>query len=124
MSSFRLAGCIHSGLEPNDTDHVSVLIPMHSVADDTIISWTDSEAGTDIAISFQETAGCRHMWCDSPLPHHPCAEDSLALQAVPAAAQPFGDACFGSTGLKSKWSRPGHGANYQVWALKPPVFSH
>ena len=78
VSSLRLVGCIQSGLEPNDANHVSVLIPVHSVADETIISWTDSEAGTDIAISFQESAGCRQMWCDPPLPHHSCAQDSVA----------------------------------------------
>lgn len=30
--------------------------------DDTIITWTDSEIGTDIALSFQDPRGCNHIW--------------------------------------------------------------
>ncbi len=31
-------------------------------AEDTIITWTDPELQTDIALSFQEAAGCNHVW--------------------------------------------------------------
>ncbi len=31
-------------------------------AEDTIITWTDTELGTDIALSFQEAAGCNYVW--------------------------------------------------------------
>lgn len=30
--------------------------------DDTIISWTDPDIGTDIALSFQEARGCNYIW--------------------------------------------------------------
>ncbi|KAL4852743.1 Serine/threonine-protein phosphatase 4 regulatory subunit 3 [Chlorella vulgaris] len=30
--------------------------------DDTIITWTDPEIGTDIALSFQEVRGCSYIW--------------------------------------------------------------
>jgi hypothetical protein len=33
------------------------------VAEDTIITWSDPEIGTDIALSFQEAAGCDYIWC-------------------------------------------------------------
>jgi len=32
------------------------------VAADTIISWTDPEVATDLALSFQETMGCSFIW--------------------------------------------------------------
>ena len=32
-------------------------------AEDTIITWSDPEIGTDIALSFQEAVGCNHIWC-------------------------------------------------------------
>lgn len=32
-------------------------------AEDTIITWSDAEIGTDIALSFQEAVGCNHIWC-------------------------------------------------------------
>jgi hypothetical protein len=32
------------------------------LAEDTIITWTDAELQTDIALSFQEAAGCNHVW--------------------------------------------------------------
>lgn len=31
-------------------------------AEDTIITWSDPEIGTDIALSFQEAVGCNHIW--------------------------------------------------------------
>jgi protein phosphatase-4 regulatory subunit 3 len=30
--------------------------------EDTIISWTDPEVATDLALSFQETMGCSFIW--------------------------------------------------------------
>lgn len=35
----------------------------HACADDTIITWSDPELGTDIALSFQEAVGCSYIWC-------------------------------------------------------------
>lgn len=32
-------------------------------ADDTIITWTDKDIGTDVALSFQEALGCNAIWC-------------------------------------------------------------
>lgn len=32
-------------------------------AEDTIITWTDAELETDIALSFQEELGCNYVWC-------------------------------------------------------------
>lgn len=32
------------------------------VTTDTIISWTDPEVATDLALSFQETMGCSLIW--------------------------------------------------------------
>jgi protein phosphatase-4 regulatory subunit 3 len=29
---------------------------------ETIISWTDPEVSTDLALSFQETMGCNYIW--------------------------------------------------------------
>lgn len=31
-------------------------------ADGTIITWTDAEAQAEIALSFQEAAGCGRIW--------------------------------------------------------------
>lgn len=31
-------------------------------SDDTIITWTDAEIGTDIALSFAEVVGCNYIW--------------------------------------------------------------
>jgi protein phosphatase 4 regulatory subunit 3 len=42
------------GLHPNS--------PL-TLADDTIITWTDSDVGTDVALSFQEANGCHAIWC-------------------------------------------------------------
>ena len=38
----------------NHCEHLSVT--------DTIISWTDPEVATDLALSFQETMGCTFIW--------------------------------------------------------------
>ncbi len=31
-------------------------------ADETIITWSDAEIGTDVALSFQESGGCDAVW--------------------------------------------------------------
>lgn len=31
-------------------------------ADETIITWTDPDIGTDVALSFQEAQGCSAIW--------------------------------------------------------------
>lgn len=36
---------------------------MFGGAEDTIITWTDAELETDIALSFQEELGCNYVWC-------------------------------------------------------------
>lgn len=33
------------------------------LADETIITWTDPDIGTDVALSFQEGHGCNAIWC-------------------------------------------------------------
>eukprot|EP00898_Chlorokybus_atmophyticus_P008624 jgi/Chlat1/8763/Chrsp90S08124 len=57
------------GLVVTDEEDNSTLLVHQIVADDlykrqadTIVSWTDNEAGTDLALSFQETAGCSYIW--------------------------------------------------------------
>jgi phenolic acid decarboxylase len=32
------------------------------LADETIITWTDPDIGTDVALSFQEGQGCNAIW--------------------------------------------------------------
>ena len=31
-------------------------------AEDTIITWTDTDIGVDVALSFQEVGGCTQVW--------------------------------------------------------------
>lgn len=33
-----------------------------TAADETIITWSDAEIGTDVALSFQEAGGCDAVW--------------------------------------------------------------
>ena len=35
---------------------------LHYAADETIITWSDAEIGTDVALSFQEAGGCDTVW--------------------------------------------------------------
>lgn len=38
-------------------------LTMHAMcAEDTIITWTDSDIGVDVALSFQEVGGCTSVW--------------------------------------------------------------
>lgn len=37
-------------------------LTLHHVADETIITWSDAEIGTDVALSFQEAGGCDTVW--------------------------------------------------------------
>ncbi|KAJ7545388.1 hypothetical protein O6H91_09G117300 [Diphasiastrum complanatum] len=52
----------------DETNNATLLVHRISVDDiyrrqeDTIISWTDSEVGTDLALSFQEAMGCSYIW--------------------------------------------------------------
>jgi hypothetical protein len=32
------------------------------LTDETIITWTDPDIGTDVALSFQEGQGCNAIW--------------------------------------------------------------
>eukprot|EP00887_Chlorella_sp_A99_P007007 scaffold2.g7007.t1 len=41
------------------TGHVSV---EYMEGDDTIITWSDADLGTDVALSFQESRGCNYVW--------------------------------------------------------------
>jgi protein phosphatase-4 regulatory subunit 3 len=36
--------------------------PVFVLADETIITWTDPDIGTDVALSFQEAQGCSAIW--------------------------------------------------------------
>ncbi|KAM7277934.1 hypothetical protein ACFE04_005068 [Oxalis oulophora] len=50
--------------EDNDALLVHRISPddIYKKQEDTIISWRDPEHSTDIALSFQETAGCSYIW--------------------------------------------------------------
>ena len=41
-------------------------LPSPALPDDTIITWTDVDVGTDVALSFQEASGCHAIWCAAP----------------------------------------------------------
>jgi len=72
-----------------------------ATAEDTIITWTDPELQTDIALSFQEAAGCNHVWEQIQDVHQrgdagrrrgvcwsqprPCSGDALAMAATHTA---------------------------------------
>lgn len=43
--------------QPADHQFVPVML-----ADETIITWTDPDIGTDVALSFQEAQGCSAIW--------------------------------------------------------------
>lgn len=49
-----------------DVRHMTFAVHYYSAlgicAEDTIITWSDPEAGTDVALSFQESAGCDRVW--------------------------------------------------------------
>ena len=46
-------------------------------AEETIITWSDAEIGTDVALSFQEADGCNSVWCALlVLNQHDCAYES------------------------------------------------
>lgn len=38
------------------------LLSLHLIFSDMIISWKDPEFSTELALSFQETSGCSHIW--------------------------------------------------------------
>ncbi|KAJ4888117.1 suppressor of Mek1-like protein [Raphanus sativus] len=52
----------------DEDDHETLLVHRISTDDiyrkqeDTIISWREPEGSTELALSFQETAGCSHVW--------------------------------------------------------------
>ncbi|XP_010531747.1 PREDICTED: serine/threonine-protein phosphatase 4 regulatory subunit 3A-like [Tarenaya hassleriana] len=50
--------------EDNETLIVHHISPedIYRKQEDTIISWRDPERSTDMALSFQETAGCSYIW--------------------------------------------------------------
>ncbi|ONM31966.1 binding [Zea mays] len=69
-----IEGSKELGLTVLDEDDNDTLL-MHNITSDdiyrkqeeTIISWRDREAATDLALSFQEAAGCSYIWehiCD------------------------------------------------------------
>lgn len=37
-------------------------LTLYHAADETIITWSDAEIGTDVALSFQEAGGCDTVW--------------------------------------------------------------
>lgn len=95
----------------------SVLIVLG--ADDTIITWSDPEVGTDIALSFQESVGCSFIWyahqprvnCETSVDRqrqYTCQVRyhlTHTFMAAPSNANPcmliFADCCAGT-----KYSRP------------------
>ena len=49
-------------------------------AEDTIITWTDTDIGVDVALSFQEAEGCSSIWCAHPWPlAGPLAVSSMSV---------------------------------------------
>jgi len=50
--------------EDNETLLVHPINPedIYRKQEDTIISWRDPERSTELALSFQETAGCSYVW--------------------------------------------------------------
>ncbi len=50
--------CIQSSILLTNT----MAVLAHGLVADTIISWTDPEVATDLALSFQETMGCSFIW--------------------------------------------------------------
>ncbi|WZZ36678.1 hypothetical protein YC2023_020079 [Brassica napus] len=52
----------------DEDDHETLLVhristdDIYRKQDDTIISWREPEGSTELALSFQETAGCSHIW--------------------------------------------------------------
>ena len=47
------------GSQPN---HLARPLDRLPQGDDTIITWSDSDLGTDVALSFQEPQGCNYVW--------------------------------------------------------------
>lgn len=56
-------------------------------AEDTIITWTDAELETDIALSFQEELGCNYVWCASATPLGPHRALTAATETTMEATQ-------------------------------------
>lgn len=54
----------------------------HAFVDETIITWSDAEIGTDIALSFQEAGGCDTVWYDT-------AAHALSTQILLAACTAY-----------------------------------
>ena len=54
--------CCLQGELPGVTLFFAGLKDSAAHADDTIITWSDPEIGTDIALSFQESVGCSLIW--------------------------------------------------------------
>uniref|UniRef100_A0A061R721 Protein phosphatase 4 regulatory subunit 3 n=1 Tax=Tetraselmis sp. GSL018 TaxID=582737 RepID=A0A061R721_9CHLO len=69
--------------------------------DDTIITWSDPEIGTEIALSFQEAQGCSHVWGqirDVQERYNPAdssrrrgAVDEFDMSANPMEQEPFAE---------------------------------
>lgn len=58
--------------------------------DDTIITWSDHDIGTDVALSFQEATGCHAIWCAGARARR-CTAGAAAAPA--AACAPPAAAC-------------------------------
>ena len=41
---------------------IACSLTLVACAEDTIITWTDSDIGVDVALSFQEVGGCTSVW--------------------------------------------------------------
>jgi hypothetical protein len=56
--------------------------------DETIITWTDPDIGTDVALSFQEAQGCSAIWCGLPrgCAQQPCSQLTAERGSLGAVA--------------------------------------
>lgn len=54
---------------------------MH-LADETIITWSDVDVGTDVALSFQEANGCHAIWCAMQQPLQQLKHRRLLLRRI------------------------------------------
>ena len=78
VEAYPLAGPINLKLQKSSPIRSSTLADCCSLlvagAEDTIITWTDSDIGVDVALSFQEVGGCTSVWWAHRALHHltPC----------------------------------------------------
>lgn len=52
------------------------------LAEETIITWSDAEIGTDVALSFQEADGCNSVWYAAQRRLHTASRPLTCLRAT------------------------------------------